>query len=653
MKLISPSFSNRLTHLIILTVLINMTLITGFILWFSIKAMAGESKKYHQSVMDLTEEKVEKMLSAVEVTAKNNIDEVEKGLASPSKVYAALENELKLNPHIIGFAAAFEPNYFPQQGRWFEPYVVQRDSDEIEIQQIGSASHDYLSSKWYSEAIKCKNGYWSDPYYDEAGAKMIVCSYFLPLHDPSGKVVGVFVVDVSLDWLTDQLKMIDDKNNENNTHKFDSDSAEYKSYSFILGKDGEYIVHPKEERILKENFLTNAKTTKYQVDDELAEKMLKGERGSMKIDIDGITSIVYYSPLERTGWSMAIVNPAKAVLEPGILLGIVILSLMTIGLIVVFIVCLFSIRRATKPLTYLSNSAMEVAKGHFDTPLPTIKHKDEIHQLRDSFEEMQHSLSKYVSQLQDTTRQKAAMESELNIAKSIQMSMLPKTFPPYPERKDIDIYGMLTPAKAVGGDLYDFYINNNRLYFCVGDVSGKGIPASLVMAVTRSLCRNISTHVPAPNQVVYALNKALTEGNDTNMFVTVFVGVLHLDTGLLYYCNAGHDAPILIDGSHQDFFPVDSNIPLGIQPDWEYSLQEMTIGSGNTIFLYTDGLTEAEKKDHEQFGRERMIETLQSSDINHPEAIINDMKKAIHTFVGDAEQSDDLTMLAIRYVQTQ
>ena len=615
--------------------------------------MAGESKKYYQNVMDVTEERVEQFLNAVEMTAKNNVDEVEKGLANPSKVYAALENELKLNPHIIGYAVAFEPNYFPQQGRWFEPYVVQRDSDEIEIQQIGSANHDYLNSKWYPEAIKSESGYWSDPYYDDAGAKMIVCSYMLPIHDSKGKNVGVFVADVSIDWLTDQVRKINDKNNENNAHKWDNDSAEYLSYSFILGKDGKYIVHPKEERILKENFLTNAKNTNYQVDDELAEKMLKGEKGSMRMDIDSIHSVVYYSPLERAGWSMAIVIPSKTVIEPGILLSIVILSLMSIGLLSVFIICLISIRHATKPLTYLSDSAKEVAKGHFDTPLPMIKHRDEIHQLRDSFEEMQHSLSNYVSQLKETTRQKAAMESELNIARSIQMSMLPKTFPPYPERKDIDIYGLLTPAKAVGGDLYDFYISDNRLYFCVGDVSGKGIPASLVMAVTRSLCRNISTHVPAPNQVVYALNKALTENNDTNMFVTVFVGVLHLDTGLLYYCNAGHDAPVLINKDGQDFLPVDSNIPIGIQPDWEFSLQETTIGSGSTIFLYTDGLTEAENKDHEQFGTQRMIETIQSSNNNQPKLIINNMKDAIHSFVGEAEQSDDLTMLAIWYEQTK
>ena len=165
MKWFSPSFSSRLTRRIILAVLITMAFITGIISLTSIMAMAGEAQNYYQSVMDLTEEKVEKVLKAVEMTAKNNIDEVEKGLANPSKVYAALENELKLNPHIIGFAAAFEPDYYPQQGKWFEPYVVQRDSDRIEIQQIGSADNDYFKSNWYSEALKSENGYWSDPYF--------------------------------------------------------------------------------------------------------------------------------------------------------------------------------------------------------------------------------------------------------------------------------------------------------------------------------------------------------------------------------------------------------------------------------------------------------------------------------------------------------
>jgi sigma-B regulation protein RsbU (phosphoserine phosphatase) len=317
---------------------------------------------------------------------------------------------------------------------------------------------------------------------------------------------------------------------------------------------------------------------------------------------------------------------------------------------VVFHICHVSIRRATLPLKQLSVSADEVAKGNFHTQLPVIEHDDEIKLLRDSFDTMQHSLSQYVKQLTTTTAQKAAIESELHVARSIQMSMLPKTFPPFPERSDIDIFGQLTPAKAVGGDLFDFYLNDNQLFFCVGDVSGKGVPASLVMAVARSLFRNISAHIAEPHRIVTSLNEALADGNETNMFVTLFVGVLNLENGCLSYCNAGHNEPILISDSVQ-FMACDPNLPVGIETHWDFTLQETQLAPGTTLFIYTDGLNEAENAVQEQFGDNRMLakagELLAES--LTAKQIVNEMTDAVHRFVGDAEPSDDMTMLAIQY----
>ncbi len=292
-----------------------------------------------------------------------------------------------------------------------------------------------------------------------------------------------------------------------------------------------------------------------------------------------------------------------------------------------------------------------MAKGNFQTPLPVINTHDEIHRLRDSFGNMQRSLVEYTEELRATTAQKASMESELKIAHDIQMSMLPKTFPPYPERHDIDIYGSLKPAKGVGGDLFDFFIRDEKLFFCVGDVSGKGVPASLFMAVTRSLFRNISAHVVKPSTIVTTLNNAMTEGNDTNMFVTIFVGVLDLQTGLLRYCNGGHDAPLLI-GRGVGELPCDANLPIGVMPDFTFSSQEVSIDPQTTIFLFTDGLNEAEDSRHAQFGDLRIwnvAKRLLSENRHQPQLLIEEMTETVQRFVGDAEQSDDLTMLAIQY----
>ena len=260
---------------------------------------------------------------------------------------------------------------------------------------------------------------------------------------------------------------------------------------------------------------------------------------------------------------------------------------------------------------------------------------------------MQQSLKQYVKELTKTTALKATIEGELNVAHSIQMSMLPKTFPAFPDRKDIELYASLTPAKAVGGDLYDFFIHDEKLFFCIGDVSGKGVPASLVMAVSRTLFRNIAMHVDKPSHIAETMNVNISEGNEESMFVTFFVGVLDLQTGRLCYCNAGHNAPFV----QCSMLDCDSNLPIGVMPDWNFTEQEIVMAPGTTIFLYTDGLTEAENANQEQFGEERMtnVVTAQMADDASPQRLIEAMTDAVHQFVGETEQSDDLTMLAIKY----
>ena len=255
--------------------------------------------------------------------------------------------------------------------------------------------------------------------------------------------------------------------------------------------------------------------------------------------------------------------------------------------------------------------------------------------------------AKNMKQLGEITSVKERMESELEIARGIQMSMLPKIFPPYPDRSDIDIYASLVPAKEVGGDLYDFYIRAEKLFFCIGDVSGKGVPASLVMAVTRSLFRIVSGHESSPGRIVADMNESMSEMNESNMFVTFFCGVLDLTTGHLSYCNAGHNAPVILNTT-KSLLPVNANIPLGIMTGMAFTEQEASLSYEDALFLYTDGLTEAENASQEFFGEQRMLDALSGlkGSRDHMEA----EKKAVAAFVGDAPQSDDLTMLFIRYL---
>jgi sigma-B regulation protein RsbU (phosphoserine phosphatase) len=275
-----------------------------------------------------------------------------------------------------------------------------------------------------------------------------------------------------------------------------------------------------------------------------------------------------------------------------------------------------------------------------------------MRRLRDSFETMQLSLVKQIEETKAVNEEKGRMEGELHIARNIQMSMLPKTFPPYPDRDDIDIYGQLMPAKEVGGDLFDFFIRDEKLFFCIGDVSGKGVPASLLMAVTRSLFRTVSSHEAMPSRIMTAINESISEDNESNMFVTLFIGVLDLPTGRLRYTNAGHDEPILIGDIGIGHLPCNPNIPVGIDSEWKFTTQEDIINSQTTIFLYTDGLTEAENLRHEQFQEERVLDTCCECE-RKPDKFIEHMTKVVHDFVGNAEQSDDQTMLAIQYSKEQ
>lgn len=258
-----------------------------------------------------------------------------------------------------------------------------------------------------------------------------------------------------------------------------------------------------------------------------------------------------------------------------------------------------------------------------------------------------------ILRLMDSTAKNQSLENELYIARAIQMAMLPKVAPPFTDRRDLNIYGLLNPAKEVGGDLYDFYIRHNKLFFCIGDVSGKGVPAALVMSMTRSLFRNVTAHQENAAAIVNEINTALAEQNTQTMFLTLFLGVLDLDTGILNYCNAGHNAPVYLPYGHtnaaMEFLPVIPNIPIGIEPTFEFRDQTTWMTQDDLLFLYTDGLTEAENSALQLFGEQRMLSTLAEQTNSRPRGMVEAMQASVEAFVGNAQQSDDLTMLAIRF----
>ena len=580
---------SSLALLVTAAVLIELTSAVQY--WYAKKGIREQVEQRAKSELKVKGLEIQNILTAVEVAMKNHAWEAEQMLALPDSMYSVARRLAEQNDQIVGTGISFVPNFYPKMGRWFEPYVKAEKGKAAVMSQLGSETHDYTQMDFYTMTMKSGEPYWSEPYLDSDGAHAMVTTYAYPLRDKTGKVVAIMGADVSLDWLE---KLI------NASHIYPS------SYNMMISRTGQLMVCPVESLVMRQNIQEATAGMKDTTMQSINREMLAGRSGQTVVtDDNGEKNYVFYSPIKgATGWSMAVVCSDKEIYYGLRQVGFNLLLLMLFGLALMAYIIARAIRNFKR--------------------------------------------------LQAVNAEKERIGSELRIANGIQMGMLPKIFPPYPDRDDMDIYGSLVPAKEVGGDLYDFYIRDEKLFFCIGDVSGKGVPASLVMAVTRSLFRTVSAHEDNPSNIVMKLNEAMTEMNESCMFVTLFVGALDLSTGRLHYCNAGHCPPLLI-GNELTLLPVDTNIPMGFLAEWQYTSQQITLPPQTSIFLYTDGLTEARNAEKEMFGKQRMNDVIRKAieeGKTAPEQTIRMMAEAKNRFVNGNEQSDDLTMLAIRYNKT-
>jgi sigma-B regulation protein RsbU (phosphoserine phosphatase) len=319
------------------------------------------------------------------------------------------------------------------------------------------------------------------------------------------------------------------------------------------------------------------------------------------------------------------------------------------------------VNRVSQPLNQLTAHVKQLATRDFSTPVTgqaditqlAENSKDEIGELAASFLSMERALQHSIENLKATTAAKERIESELKIARDIQMSILPRIFPPFPKHSEFDLYATIEPARQVGGDFYDFFlINDDRLCFTIGDVSGKGVPASLFMAVTKTLWRVTANKYDRPDRVLADLNNELCRDNDSGMFVTVFYGILHLSTGELEYSNGGHNLPYFLS-RHGVAQPLENTggMALGVMEEVTYRAKTITLRAGEGLFLYTDGVTEAMDNADNLFSEARLKECLQRVNGAAPTEVIRNALAAVKRFVAGAEQNDDITTLAIRYLR--
>ncbi|MEG1644853.1 MAG: SpoIIE family protein phosphatase [Alistipes sp.] len=633
--LFKRSFAGRVSAYIIVLIMVIFCVVMISFYKVAREKIIDSSVRHSASMLTNMSQQIDAQLQSVAHSIDNTVWIAEANINNLDSIKKLLTHNIDNNPLIMGGSVAYEPDTVNGQERLKMIYVFKNDSGVI-IDKMSNENYYYPTMDWYLSPKKLKQSYWSEPYFDEGSGNVIMVTYSHPLINSAGEVYAIYTADISLLHFSDLMEKIQPFPN---------------SYSFMLSRQGYYITHRKKERILHETIFTRAVADSNSDYEQIGRSMTSGESGSRMFKNDRDRSYAIYTPVSNIGWSICNVGKQDVLLADLNTATRSIIIIFIAGIICFFLFTLLIIKRLMKPLEGFALSAKEIAHGNFEAHLPEIKSEDEMKTLHDSFVYMQQSLATYMAELKLSTASKERIESELNIAHKIQMGMLPRIFPPFPEREDVELYATLKPAKEVGGDLYDFFILDEKLYFTIGDVSGKGVPASLFMAVIRTLFRNISRSTLSSEEIIGQMNESMTQQNDTNMFVTLFVGILDLQNGKLDYCNAGHNPPVLVtsDGTTTLLKPKKNQLAVGIFSETVYTSESTTLESGTKLFCYTDGIVEAENIGKELYREDRLMETLSAHHQCDAKRLTEQVLKSVAEHVLDAEQSDDLTVLVIKY----
>jgi len=540
-------------------------------------------------------------------------------------------------PEIYSLSVAYAPYCFDKNKEYFMVYASRKDGG-IKLEHTGGTDYEYFYYNWYTLPKTLEHAVWTEPYFDE----VVMASYAVPFfREQNGKqeFTGVITIDLSLSWLQKAVSTIKLNN---------------AGYAFLISKFGRVITHPDSERIMNETIFSMAEEREDKFLRDAGRDMIAGKSGLVPYQkhlISQKKAWMFYTPLQSNGWSLGIIYPEDQLYEAIVSMEITIFSLFLIGMLLLLGVIIWISLKITRPLRILTKATGEIGSGNFHAAMPEITANDEIGKLSKAFSAMQSALLKHIENLKETTAAKEKIESELKIAKDIQMGILPQLLPPFPECQEFSLFAVLNSAKAVGGDLYDFFhLDEDHVCIVIGDVSGKGVPASLFMAVTQTLHRGIANIKMNTGEIVTKVSKSLSQNNETSMFVTYFMLILNVRTGEMQYTNAGHNPPfILRNGDGITKITQRHGPPAGVA-ELDYGMDSMTLNPGDTLVLYTDGVTEAMNVDNHEFGENRLLGILADSAANPaPKNITKNILFAVSKFTAGQEQSDDITILALRF----
>jgi len=578
--------------------------------------------------------KIETVLISVETVVENYAHLFESFNYSKKEIHKIIMTYVENNDAIYGATIAFEPGVYSDKIGVFSPYYY-KNADSLIFVDIALVDPNFRSEEWYSVPKQIGEAYWSEPYYDEGIGDILMTTFSVPFYKMiNGKRIfaGIVDADVSLEWLTAMVSSV---------KLFES------GYALIVSKKGTFLTHPREDYILKESVFTVAEKLNSLRIKQYGEQMINGETGFVRIlgTLLDKPGWMFFTPMKSTNWTFIVMFPEDELYQDLDYLNHIILFIATFGFLLLLIIIVLVSKRLTNPLVKLSIAAEGIGRGNLDIQLPKIKSNDEIGKLTRSMSEMETQLKHYIENLKLTTAAKEMIESELRIAQQIQLGMIPKLFPPYPDTPEIDLYAKLEPAKEVGGDMYDFFfIDDTHLCLAIGDVSGKGVPASLLMAVTRTLLRAKAVSGIRSDTLVNSIKKDFQDIQDSKMFVTFFLAIVDLSTGELNYTSAGHNPPFLIRAKKNvTILESETSLPLGVKIQKTYKSAKIILEAGDKI------ITEAMNANSNLFGEDNLKDVLISSVDKDVKNTAEEIFSIVKAFAGEAEQYDDMTLVAFHF----
>ena len=537
---------------------------------------------------------VDSRLQMVELATKTTALHTDISVVDPDICYKCMTELFNSCEYISAVTIEFVPGCCPEKPKISAPTIAKNDvTDSIYSLDIVDHGYDYTDPKnedinWFA-GIAGKS-IWTRPYISYTDSVLRV-AYSHPLFDSNGKVFAVLCSTVTLDWV---IKV------------FEESKPHPECKVSVISGQGRYIYRLSSQEGINEDALNDTQHAGNLVRADVIKRMIRGEKGTITDETQNL--FLSYSPIKRTGWSICYAYPTSLIQEEPMLMaksmflqGLVIMLLM-------FFILSIGIYYLIRPFT---------------------------------------------NNLKKVTESNAAMNQDLKIASNLQKSMLPKESSMAIGCNQLEVFGMLRPAKMVGGDLYDYFFKSGKFYFCIGDVSGKGVPASMYMAIIRILIREIANRETEVDRILMQLNQTVTR-SDNSMFCTIFLGAIDLATGEVSYSSAGHNPPIIIrkDGNVTDaeYLSVVPSAAVGVFDDEDYHCDSIKLNAGDAIFLYTDGVTESEDVNHKLFGEKETLRTINATrTTDSVKMIVETMLKTVDEHAADAMQSDDITMLMLRY----